>query len=132
MRVGRIRFLDSAQFTLMGLDQLAETMENGDFIEMKKEFSGKNGREKTLHCHKKDENNSTCPLCIENKEIEICANFGNEIAMHHCHNKNENESDCEWCVVNKRVQRFDLLRRKGVFCYDYFSSIDILNEEKLP
>ena len=41
MRVGRLRLLDSAQFTLMGLDQIAETMENSDFLEMKKEFSGK-------------------------------------------------------------------------------------------
>ena len=47
MCVGPLRFLENAQFMLMGLDQLAETMKNSDFIEMKKECSGMNGRKKT-------------------------------------------------------------------------------------
>ena len=132
MRVGRLRFLDSMQFTLMGIDKLAETMENSDFNEMKKEFSGKKGREKTLHCHKKWENKTNCRLCIENREIEECEKFGDELPMYHCHNKHENENNCDWCIINKRVQMFDLLRRKGIFCYDYFSSLTVLEEKELP
>ena len=85
-----------------------------------------------MHCHRNGENMSTCSLCIENSEMEICEKFGDEIATHHCQNENESETDFNWCIVNQRVQRFDLLRRKGVFCYGYFSSLDILNEQKLP
>ena len=76
IQVGRVQFLDSFQFTLQGLDSLVSTMEDKDFVHLKKEF----GFEESSHCQEK----------------------------------------------------FELLRKKGVFFYDYFDSLSVLEQTSLP
>ena len=134
MQVGRVLFLDSMQFGLQSLDKLVQSLENGDFVETKKEF-GKKAAKLFSHCHTKEESLDTakCGLCSKNRDIERVAGLiGTERYVHHCHREYDDVSVCEWCNTNKRVARFDLIRAKGVFCYDEFTDMNFLNSTKLP
>ena len=51
--------------------------------------------------------------------------------MHHCHEFVNGEDQCNLCLINKRVARFELIRSKGVFCYDAFTGIDFLDWAEL-
>lgn len=105
-------------------------MRREDFVQLRREF-GPGDEQKTLHCHSKDEAEEDCKVCRENERINVLEKFGLEDGIHHCH-KGETEQGCEMCTVNARVERFDLLRKNGVFCYDWFDSEEQLNETKLP
>ena len=100
IQVGKVLLLDSFQFTLSSLDPLANTMENEDFVVMKKEYSG---RDVMHHCHNYDENETECGICQENRKIEICRQFGTELSTGNCHNYFETEEECELCTVNRTV-----------------------------
>ena len=50
----------------------------------------------------------------------------------HCHAQYDDVSKCEWCKINLEEERFQQLRRKGIFFYDYFDDIEKLKENVLP
>ena len=59
-----------------------------------------------------------------------CKNDGTTWA--HCHAVDDDVDACEWCKVNLEEERFQQLRQKGIFFYDYFNSVERLKETALP
>ena len=87
IQVGRVIFVDSFQFTLSSLDSFANTMDNEDFVSVKKEFTSVVVGEESPHCHNYGEDESTCSLCLENEKVRVHQRaFGSEVSTDHCHN----------------------------------------------
>ena len=52
--------------------------------------------------------------------------------VHHAHPEWENPAECAWCQTNLNEERIQQLFQKSYFPYDYFDSIDRLQDTSLP
>ena len=113
VRVGRVRFLDSMQFAKSSLAELAETMDEDDFVETKKLFDipDKKDRPAIVH-HAHPDWEQQPDDWITDPKIQ--------------------SPSCEWCRINQKEERIQQAFQKGVFCYDYLDSMDRFKETSLP
>jgi len=116
--IGNLEFKDSLQFMPATLEKLVGYLDKNKLVHLRKHFKAIEKEKLKLKLNKYIDTAEKLKLQL-NKNIDkkLYETYRNKLIKKYKEDLNE---------------KINLLSRKGIFCYDYLTSLDVMNDTKLP